>query len=67
VLYEINNGTFQLTAASKSIAQKGGNLRKLDDFIAEQERFKNITEKQFQELQKYVNLRWERYLKRAGF
>lgn len=67
VLYEIKNGNFQLTAASESMAKKGGNLRKLDDYIKIQERFKNITENQLKELQTHVNLRWERYLERAGF
>ena len=66
VLYEINNGVFQLTAASQSMAQKDGKLRPLRDYIIEQERFKNITENQFNELQTYVNRRWDRYLKRAG-
>jgi len=67
VLYEINSGIFQLTSASKIMAQKGGKLRHLSDYIRGQERFKNITEEQYSELQAYVNLRWETCLKRAGF
>jgi pyruvate/2-oxoacid:ferredoxin oxidoreductase beta subunit len=35
------------------------------EFIAEQGRFKNITEEQLNELQKRVNARWQLYLKRA--
>jgi len=66
VLYEVDNGVFQLTAKSKSIAQKGGNLRLLGDYVMEQGRFKNITKEQLNEMQKCVNVRWERYIKRAG-
>ena len=64
VLYEIENGVFRLTSASESLARKG-NLRPVREFIAEQGRFKNITEEQLNELQKRVNARWQLYLKRA--
>ena len=64
VLYEIGNGVFRLTSASESLARKG-NLRPVREFIAEQGRFKNITEEQLNELQKRVNARWQLYLKRA--
>jgi pyruvate/2-oxoacid:ferredoxin oxidoreductase beta subunit len=64
VLYEIENGVFHLTSASESLARKG-NLRPVREFIAEQGRFKNITEEQLNELQKRVNARWQLYLKRA--
>jgi pyruvate ferredoxin oxidoreductase beta subunit len=56
VLYEIENGVFRLTSASESLARKG-NLRPVREFIAEQGRFKNITEEQLNELQKRVNAR----------
>ena len=65
VLYEIENGVFRLTSASESPARKG-NLRPVREFIAEQGRFKNITEEQLNELQKRVNARWQLYLKRAS-
>jgi pyruvate ferredoxin oxidoreductase beta subunit len=65
VLYEIENGVFRLTSASESLARKG-NLRPVREFIAEQGRFKNITEEQLNELQKRVNARWQLYLKRAA-
>jgi len=65
VLYEIENGVFHLTSASESLARKG-NLRPVREFIAEQGRFKNITEEQLNELQKRVNARWQLYLKRAS-
>jgi pyruvate ferredoxin oxidoreductase beta subunit len=65
VLYEIEDGVFRLTSASESIAQKGGNLKPVRDYLVEQGRFKNITEKQINELQDWVNARWKRYLNRA--
>jgi pyruvate ferredoxin oxidoreductase beta subunit len=65
VLYEIENGVFHLTSASESLARKG-NLKPVREFIAEQGRFKNITEEQVNELQKRVNARWQLYLKRAS-
>ena len=64
VLYEIENGVFRLTSASESLARKG-NLRPVREFIAEQGRFKSISEKQISELQDRVNARWQLYLKRA--
>jgi len=64
VLYEIENGVFHLTSASESLARKG-NLRPVREFIAEQGRFKSISEKQISELQDRVNARWQLYLKRA--
>ena len=64
VLYEIENGVFHLTSASESLARKG-NLKPVREFIAEQGRFKNITEEQLNELQKRVNARWQLCLKRA--
>jgi len=64
VLYEIENGVFRLTSASESLARKG-NLKPVREFIAGQERFKSITEKQISELQDWVNARWQLYLKRA--
>jgi len=64
VLYEIENGVFRLTSASESLARKG-NLKPVREFIAVQERFKSISEKQINELQDWVNARWQLCLKRA--
>jgi len=64
VLYEIDHGVFRITSASESLARKG-NLKPVREFIAEQGRFKNITEEQLNELQKRVNDRWQLCLKRA--
>jgi pyruvate ferredoxin oxidoreductase beta subunit len=65
VLYEIENGVFRFTSASESIARKG-NLKPLSEYVAEQGRFRNITEEQITELQDWVDVRWRRYLVRAS-
>ena len=65
ILYEVEGGVFHLTSASESIAQKG-KLKPLREYIAEQGRFKNITEEQINELQDRVNVRWKRCLERAS-
>mgnify|MGYP000346293768 CR=1 FL=1 len=65
ILYEVENGIFRLTAASESIARKG-NLKPLSEYIMGQGRFKNITEEQINELQGWVDTRWQRCLERAG-
>ncbi len=65
ILYEIENGVFRLTAASQSIAQRGS-LKSLREYIQGQGRFKNITEEQIAELQRWVDARWKRCMARAG-
>jgi pyruvate ferredoxin oxidoreductase beta subunit len=65
VLYEVENGIFRLTSASASLARKG-NLKPVKEYLAEQGRFKNLTEEQISQLQDWVNARWQCYLKRAN-
>jgi pyruvate ferredoxin oxidoreductase beta subunit len=65
VLYEIQDGIFRLTSASESLARKG-NLKPVREYLAEQGRFKNLTEEQISQLQEWVNARWECYLGRAS-
>jgi len=65
VLYEVEDGVFRLTSASESIAQKGGNLKPVRDYLIEQGRFKNMTEEQINTLQDWVNARWKCYLERV--
>jgi len=64
VLYEVENEVFRFTSASESIARKG-HLKPLSEYLTVQGRFRNITQEQIDELQDWVNARWERYLKRA--
>ncbi len=64
VLYEIEDGNFRFTSASDRLAQKG-ELKTIEEYLAEQGRFKNITQEQVNQIQKWVNARWKRYLQRA--
>ncbi len=64
VLYEVENGIFRLNSVSESIARRGS-LRPLRQYLTAQGRFKNITKKQINELQDWVNARWKRCLTRA--
>lgn len=63
VLYEIENGVFRLTGASERLAAKGG-LRPVREYIELQGRFRRITEAQIEDLQRWVDSRWEDYLAR---
>jgi pyruvate ferredoxin oxidoreductase beta subunit len=65
VLYEVQDGVFRLTSASRSLARKG-NLKPVREYLAKQGRFKNLTEEQISQLQDWVNARWQCYLKRAN-
>ncbi len=65
VLYEIEDGKFQLSSPSEQIARKGS-LKPLEEYINEQRRFKSITEDQVNRLQAQVNEKWKRLLDRAG-
>jgi len=63
VLYEVENGLFRLTSASKIIAQKG-HLKPIREYLTVQGRFRNITKEQINELQDGVSARWKSYLDR---
>jgi len=66
VLYEIDNGVFRLTDASDALARKTGELKPIVEYLKLQERFKNLTTKQIDEMQKWVTARWQKYLERVG-
>jgi pyruvate ferredoxin oxidoreductase beta subunit len=66
ILYEVENGIFRLTDASESIARKGTRIRPIEEFLSLQERFKNLTDEQIQELQVQINFRWQKCLEREG-
>jgi pyruvate/2-oxoacid:ferredoxin oxidoreductase beta subunit len=61
VLYEIEDGVFRLTGASERLAAKG-RLRPVREYIELQGRFRHITEEQIDELQRWVDSRWQEYL-----
>jgi len=64
VLFEIENGKFHFTGRSKSLAEKGNRLP-LSNYIERQDRFKKMTEEQLHRLQKFVDNKWNEYLKKA--
>ncbi len=63
VLYEIENGVFRLTGRSRRLA-KGGKLKPLTDYLSSQKRFGNLDEKTIEELQEYINKRWEEFVEK---
>jgi len=65
VLYEVENGNFHFTSASEAIAGKG-ELKPLREYLMTQGRFKNIAEEQINQLQDWVDRRWQRFLERAA-
>ncbi len=65
VLYEIENGLFRLSKPSESVARRGS-LKPLKEFLVSQGRFSSLAEETVQELQDWVNSRWQRHLARAN-
>jgi pyruvate ferredoxin oxidoreductase beta subunit len=66
VLYEVEKDVFRMTDASESIANKGARLKPLKEFLSLQDRFKSLTEKQIDELQEQVKIRWQKFLERRS-
>ena len=64
VLYEIEDGKFRFTGRSKTLAEKG-NRMSLMQYLEKQERFRKMNIEQLGRLQKWVDSKWNEYLKRA--
>jgi pyruvate ferredoxin oxidoreductase beta subunit len=64
VLYEIEDGKFRFTGRSKTLAEKG-NRPSLVQYVEKQERFRKMNIEQLGRLQKWVDDKWNEYLKRA--
>ncbi len=64
VLYEIENGKFRFTGRSKTMAEKGNKLPVIN-YIERQGRFRKMSIEQLRQTQKWVDTRWQGYLKRA--
>ena len=64
VLYEIENGKFRFTGRSKTMAEKGNTLPVIN-YIERQGRFRKMSIEQLRQTQKWVDTRWQGYLKRA--
>ncbi|HOV34195.1 MAG TPA: thiamine pyrophosphate-dependent enzyme [Candidatus Hydrogenedens sp.] len=60
VLYEIEHGVFNLTGRSRRLA-KGGKLKPITEYLSMQKRFGNIDSNILEELQQYVNDRWNEF------
>jgi pyruvate ferredoxin oxidoreductase beta subunit len=64
VLFEIENGKFRFTGRSKTIAERGNKLPVVN-YVERQGRFRKMSEEQLRQIQKWVDVRWNEYLKRA--
>jgi pyruvate ferredoxin oxidoreductase beta subunit len=64
VLYEIENGKFRLTGRSKTIAEKG-TRKPVAEFVKRQGRYRKMSEEQLEKFQRWVDGKWNEYLRRA--
>jgi len=64
VLYEIEDGKLRLTGRSKTLAEKG-NRAPLLQYIEKQGRFKKMSMEQLGKMQKWVDTKWNEYIRRA--
>jgi pyruvate ferredoxin oxidoreductase beta subunit len=63
VLFEIEGGVFRLTGRSRSLAKSGKRVL-VADYIAEQSRFRGITDTDVEAVQRWADERWAGYLAR---
>lgn len=63
VLFEIEDGLFRLTGRSRRMA-KSGKKKTVEQYLKLQERFRNITPDQVDQLQAWVDNRWEQFRQR---
>jgi len=64
VLFEVDNGKFRFTGRSKTMAEKGSKLPVIN-YIERQGRFRKMSMEQLRQIQRWVDTRWNEYLKRA--
>jgi pyruvate/2-oxoacid:ferredoxin oxidoreductase beta subunit len=64
VLFEIENGKFRFTGRSKTMAEKGQRTPVVH-YVERQSRFKKMNMEQLGQLQRWVDMRWNEYLKKA--
>ncbi len=65
VLFEVENGKFRFTGRSKTLAEKGNKLPVVH-YVEKQGRFKKMSIEQLNQLQAWVDDRWEEYKKKAA-
>jgi pyruvate ferredoxin oxidoreductase beta subunit len=64
ILFEIEDGKFRFTGRSKTLAEKGNKLPVIN-YVERQGRFRKMSIEQLRQLQRWVDTRWNEYLKRA--
>ncbi|MGD0277091.1 MAG: thiamine pyrophosphate-dependent enzyme [Syntrophales bacterium] len=64
VLFEIEDGKFRFTGRSKTLAERGNKLP-IINYIERQTRFRKMSIEQLSQLQRWVDGKWQDYLKRA--
>lgn len=64
VLFEIENGKFRFTGRSKTMAEKGNKLPVIN-YMERQGRFRKMSIEQLRQTQRWVDVRWSEYLRRA--
>ena len=65
VLFEMENGKFRFTGRSRTLAEKGNKLPVVH-YVEKQGRFKKMSIEQLNQLQNWVDDRWEEYKKKAA-
>jgi pyruvate ferredoxin oxidoreductase beta subunit len=63
-LYEIENGKWRLTGASRKLI--GGKRRPVKDYLETQGRFKSLSEKRIDKIQKEIDAKWDGYEQALG-
>ena len=64
VLFEVENGKFRFTGRSKTMAQKANRLPVIN-YVEKQGRFKKMNIEQLNQLQAWVDKKWDEYMRRA--
>ena len=63
VLYEVEGGVFRLTGRSSSLA-KSGSRKPVAEYLSTQTRFRTVTPQDAEDIQVWVDQRWDGYLSR---
>ena len=64
VLFEVEDGKFRLTGRSKTLAERGNRLPVIN-YVEKQGRFRRMNIEQLNQLQAWVDRKWDEYIKRA--
>jgi pyruvate ferredoxin oxidoreductase beta subunit len=64
VLFEIENGKFRFTGRSKALAERGNRMPVIN-YLEKQGRFSKTNPEQLNQLQAWVDAKWQEYVRRA--